>query len=132
MLAALCTVAPAAAWARCLPWEPDPVTLVGVLEARELPGPPGYRSIARGDSLVTIYFVELDEPVCVKEDLESSLPRKSHHGVTTVQLSIAETARGSIAALVGRRVRLTGTIFSGTTGHYRTPIALHVTSFRGG
>ncbi|MAJ62020.1 MAG: hypothetical protein CBC48_20080 [bacterium TMED88] len=123
---------PASASARCLPWEPDPVTLVGELEMRELPGPPSYRNIAKGDFAEPVYFVRLEEAVCVSEDLESSLPRKSHHGMTEIQLSIPKERRSSLTPLVGKRIRLSGTLFSGSTGYYRTPVAIRVTSFRGG
>ena len=123
---------PAAATARCLPWEPDPVTLVGVLEMRELPGPPAYRNIAKGDFAEPVYFVHLDEAVCVNEDLESSLPRKRHHGMTEIQLSIPKERRSTLTPLVGKRIRLSGTLFSGATAYYRTPVAIRVTSFRGG
>ena len=125
-------ILPEMAIARCLPWEPDPVTLVGVLEVRDLPGPPSYRNIAKGDFAEPVYFVRLDEAVCVNEDLESSLPRKSHHGMTEIQLSIPKERRSSLTPLVGKRIRLSGTLFSGSTAYYRTPVAIRVTSFRGG
>lgn len=130
---AVALLAPGVATAvRCLPWDPDPVTLVGKLVVRSLPGPPGYRSIARGDNPEDIYFVELETPICVNEDLASSLPRDAHHDVREVQLSVSSTMGATLAALVGDRVRISGTLFSGNSGHYRTPVVLTVTSFRGG
>lgn len=131
-LATVLLILPGMASARCLPWEPDPVTLVGVLEMRELPGPPSYRNIAKGDFAEPVYFVRLDKAVCVNEDLESSLPRKSHHGMTEIQLSIPKERRSSLTPLVGKTIRLSGTLFSGSTAYYRTPVAIRVTSFRGG
>lgn len=129
LMGALLMASPASA--RCLPWEPDAVTLTGQLEMRELPGPPGYRNIAQGDFAEQVYFIRLDEAVCVNEDLESSLPRKRQYGIEEIQLSLPKNTRSSLAPLVGKRIRLTGTIFSGASAYYRTPIAIRVQSFRG-
>lgn len=134
LIAALAVVAAAllsagTAAARCLPWAPDTVTLVGELEMRSLPGPPGYRHIARGDNPQDVYFIKLEKPICVNEDLESSLPRESHSGIMKVQLS---TSSVTLNSLVGRRVSVSGTLFSGNSRHYRTPVALDVTAIRGG
>ncbi len=109
--------------ARCLPYEPDQVTLVGTLTSRIFPGPPNYHSIAQGDRPETIFMLTLDEPICVSGDPSSRLNSKSHSRVTEVQL----VTRGlAPRRFLNKRVRASGSFFSARKGHYRTPIVLTV------
>ena len=113
--------------ARCLPYEPAQVTLVGTLTSRIFPGPPNYRSIALGDQPETIFILTLDEPICVSGDPASRLNSKSHFRVTEVQL----VTRGlDPRRLLNKRVRASGGFFSAHTGHHRTPIVLTVVRLR--
>jgi hypothetical protein len=117
----------ASAGARCLGYEPKSVTLTGEIEMRKLPGPPNYRSVARGDRPETVYFVKLDSPVCVSGDPTSRLNSKSHAGVEEVQL-ILSAVKGSAA--VGKRMRVTGTLSGAQSAHHRTPVLLTVKAMR--
>jgi len=108
---------------RCLSYEPRPVTLTGEIEMRKLPGPPNYRSVARGDRPENVYFVRLENPVCVSADPTSRINSKSHAGIEEVQL-IVSAVEGSSA--VGRQMRLSGTLSSAKTAHHRTPVLLTV------
>lgn len=115
------------ATARCLHYEPSPVTLTGEVRSRTVPGPPNYSNIARGDIPEKIYLLELSEPVCVSGDPTSNLNNKSQADLTEIQLSIpAEKVRG----LVGRRVQVSGTLFGAHTGHHRTPVVLRVSKLK--
>ncbi len=117
----------ASAGARCLAYEPAQVTLTGELTSRVVPGPPDYRSIARGDHPETVVILVLDAPVCVRGDPSSRSNSQGHAQVAEVQLVV----RGSAwRALRGKRVRVSGSLFAGNSGHHRTPVVLTVRGLR--
>lgn len=120
-------LAAAPARAQCLRYEPHPATLVGTVVARRLPGPPGYRDVARGDYPETVYFLELDEPVCVTGDRSSRTNRKSHADVGEVQIS----ADGpDLRRYRGKKVRATGGLFGAHMPYHRTPVVFDVKTVR--
>lgn len=108
--------------ARCLGYEPKAVSLTGEVVHRKLPGPPNYRSVVRGDRPESVYFLVLDQPVCVSGD-PSSRNTRSHAGITEIQLLISPV-EGSSAA--GKRKRISGTLSSAQSGYHRTPVLLTV------
>jgi len=110
-------------FARCLSYEPKRVTLTGEVVHRKLPGPPNYRSVVRGDRPESVYFVVLDQPVCVSADPTSRRNSRSHAGITEIQLLISPV-EGSSAA--GKRKRISGTLSSAQSGYHRTPVLLTV------
>ena len=115
---------PLPAVARCLRYEPATVSLVGELSSKLVPGPPSYTSLARGDIPETIFILHLAEPVCVSGDPASQRNSESHTGISEVQLSVPQER---VRALVGKKVRASGNLFSAQTGHHRTPVVLRVT-----
>lgn len=117
----------ASADARCLAYEPKSVTLTGEIEMRKLPGPPNYRSVARGDRPETVYFLKLAEVVCVSGDPTRRLNSKSHAGIGEIQL-ILSAVKGSAA--VGKEMRVTGTLSGAQSAHHRTPVLLTVKAMR--
>ncbi len=94
---------------------------------RKLPGPPNYRSVARGDRPETVYFVKLDEAVCISGDPTSRRNSKSHVGIEEVQLIISAV---KASAAVGKKMRVTGTLSGAQSGHHRTPVLLTVKGMR--
>ena len=114
--------------ARCLTYEPAQVSLTGKLEMRNVPGPPSYRSLARGDLPEVIYVLLLDEPICVNGDPTSVQNKLGHAKVDEIQLVVkASRARTH----VGKRVRATGELSAGQGSHHRTPVVLTVKGLRG-
>jgi hypothetical protein len=113
--------------ARCLTYEPARVTLVGVLTSRTLPGPPNYRSIAQGDYPETVFFLELNEPICVSGDPSSRRNRSSHSRVTEVQLLIPDVPP---RRFVDKQVRASGSLFGAHMSYHRTPVLLTVVELR--
>ena len=110
-------------FARCLSYAPTRVTLRGELQARTMPGPPNYKSIARGDRPETIYFVSLDDEICVTGRRGGTLNKRSHAGLTEIQLVMPpEYARH----LSRRRVRATGLLLGAQTAAQRTPVVMSV------
>ena len=118
---------PAVANARCLSQDPASVTLEGTLTKRTLPGPPNYASVGRGDRPEIVYFVELDEAVCVSGNPASRRNAKSHAGVEEIQLSNPPSRARSA---VGKRVRISGKLSTGQGGADRTPVVVTVQELR--
>lgn len=127
LLALLLVLSAAPCAARCLAYEPAVVSLVGELVSKTLPGPPNYANIARGDIPEVVLILHLEEPVCVSGDPTSRLNSTSRAGISEVQLFVLP---GKARALVGRRVRATGSLFGAHTGHHRTPVVLRVSALR--
>lgn len=114
---------PAVVSARCLSYGPSQVTVVGTLDSRTLPGAPNYVSVARGDYPETVLILRLEKAACVTGDPTSQMNRKSHSGLSEIQLSVAAD---KVRSLVGKKVRASGTLFGAHSGHHRTPVVLQV------
>jgi hypothetical protein len=126
-LALFVSLSPLGAHARCLQYEPTTVALVGELRSATFPGPPNYRSIARGDYPESVFILTLDRAICVSGDPSSSLNSESHSKLTEVQLVVA---RDKVRSALGKRIRASGTLFGAHNGHHRTPVLLQVSAIR--
>ena len=104
------------------------MTLTGELTSRSVPGPPGYRNIARGDHPETVVIIVLDAPICVNADPVSRANSRSHSQITEVQLVVTGSAW---RALRGKRVKASGSLFAENSRHHRTPVVLTVRGLRG-
>jgi len=124
LAALLGAAAPAAA--KCLRYEPHKVALTGEVVARRMPGPPGYRNVARGDYPETVHFLELDEPFCVVGDRGSRTNEKTHFDVSEVQL----TGDAKPGRHVGDAVRVRGTLFGAHMPYHRTDVVMNAESLR--
>ena len=123
LVVVLLGLTPTLASARCLKFEPVSVLLKGVFVSKSLPGPPGYLSIAKGDFAERVLFLQLDEPICVKGKPESTFNSRTQTGVKELQLVVPS---GQSMALVGKRVRATGTLFSRVMKGHRTKVLMTV------
>src|SRR5215472_3010728 len=64
-LACICFAASKAQSQQCLKYEPETVTLIGFVFAKDFPGPPNYQSIRAGDERMRYWILRLDKPLCV-------------------------------------------------------------------
>lgn len=124
-LVMLLAFTPTLAAARCLQYEPTVLLLKGTFIKKSLPGPPGYTSIARGDLPEDVLFLQLDEPICVKGNPESTFNARTHTGITEVQLVVPV---GQFLDLLGKRVRVYGSLFASSMRTHRTKVAMTVES----
>ena len=113
--------------AACLRFEPEIVEISGRLELRSFPGPPNYESVADGDDEERAFILVLAEAVCVDARPGSGLNEWPLSGIREVH---AYSSKVELAKLVGKRVSLSGTLFTGHTGHHHAPVVLEVTSAR--
>jgi hypothetical protein len=106
----------------CLPYEPAIVSLHGVLELRDYPGPPNYESILAGDLKETAWVLRLDKTACTQA---SSDPLNTARlGITLIQVVLSESGYTEYANLVQQHVVATGQLFRAHTGHHHTEILL--------
>jgi len=116
------------ALAQCLKCQPNPVTLQGVVYAKDYPGPPNYESIRRGDERMRYWILRINKSICVEGD-DFDHARASN--VRDLQLvfpdeSFYKKYRASV--LRGARFRVVGSLFHQETGHHVTKILINVTS----
>lgn len=110
----------------CLQFEPAVTSIVGTLVRKTLPGPPNYESIKDGDAPETYWFVTTARPLCVRGTPGDDLNRADVSGVSTVQLILRHDEYKTHARLIGRPVKVTGTLSTAITGHHHTPVVLDV------
>lgn len=123
VMSVLLVLAPSIATARCLQFEPTEVLLKGTFISKSLPGPPGYVSISKGDFPVKVLFLQLDEPICVKGKPDSTFNSRTRTGVSEIQLVVP---LGQSLQLLDKRVRIMGTLFSGTLLSHRSKVLMMV------
>jgi hypothetical protein len=121
------SVAVADSASRCLSYEPAEVTLEGTVIARSLPGPPNYQNIAHGDYPETVFFLKLNEPICVSGDPSSRLNHETHSRITEVQLFTRDL---DLRRFVNMQVRASGSFFGAHMAYHRTPVVLAVVKLR--
>jgi len=112
----------------CLNYEPDVVTLTGIIRTRSFPGPPNFESVAKGDERENVWVLRLRKPICVT-------PKGDTDGETKViELQIV-LPRGveqaeEYSPFEDRRVTVTGTLFRAETGHHHAKVLITVTNLK--
>ena len=110
----------------CLSYEPSVVKLEGTLTKKNLPGPPNYESVPKGDRPETYWMLNLERPVCVDQDPTDADVHGAQKNVRIVQLVVDPKVYQANAGLIGTRVIVTGRLFGAITGHHHTPVLLTV------
>jgi hypothetical protein len=121
-------------WPIALPAD-SVVTLQGVLQVAEFFGPPNYGENPRSDRLEKTFVLQLPAPPA-EESGGFALPPDTDSSAVNqyfyyIQLVVFTKDQQAAAALIGHRVRVTGTLMAAITGHHRTPVLLEVASITG-
>jgi hypothetical protein len=104
--AALAVTAAFTADASCLDY--GPMSLTGRVVRQTYAGPPDFESVTKGDQPIVIYLLQLDYTLCI---VESQLLAQN---TREVQL---EWRAGDPAALLGKKVTVTGELIRGEARH---------------
>jgi Domain of unknown function (DUF4431) len=104
----------------CLPYEPETVVLMGVVQRGLAYGPPGYGKTPYLDAKEVFYSLYLANPICVMGGDELDQPAEP----TIRNLQIAFIKTPFDRALLEHRVRIVGTLFHGMTGHHHTKVLI--------
>ncbi len=108
--------------AGCLRYEPDTVSLAGLLRQHTFPGPPNYESIKQGDQPETGYYLHPARPICTIASEVNGAAR----GVRLVQVVIDSAGYARLRPFLGQQVTLRGTLSRAMTGHHHAPLLLTV------
>ncbi len=112
-----------------LSYEPAVVEVTGVIKRQTFPGPPEYESVAKGDEAETCWILHLSQIVCVKADgIKDSINDETEAGITELQLNLDEDQYAKYKKLVGKHVKVTGTLYHSINGHHHTTVLLTVKS----
>ncbi|MBF8263933.1 MAG: hypothetical protein HW387_1598 [Parachlamydiales bacterium] len=103
-------------------YEPSIVQLTGTLKECICPGPPEYENIEMGDAPERIFVLMLDHPVHVRE----LAPKKDfldepEDNVTEIQVAASSSEAQPI---LGKHVKISGTLFHAITAHHRTEVIM--------
>lgn len=111
--------------AACLSYEPDVVSVRGIIREKDFPGPPNYESIARGDRRETSWILALDKAVCVTGKGGDALDEREEN-VSEMQLVLDSAGYAKYRGLLMKPVVVRGTLFHAHTGHHHTRVLLTV------
>lgn len=119
IIAALVAVlTPGLAEAQCMKYEPNKVSLYGVIVRETHPGPPNFSSIAEGDEPETIWVLKLEKALCVLTANDIDVEEQNQQ---EIQLILNDKQRRQYQSLLGHKVSVTGTLFhSVTERHHKT------------
>jgi uncharacterized protein DUF4431 len=112
-----------------LHYEPEKVTLTGRLVYRTFYGPPNYGENPKTDSRETQPILILDSMVDVIASA-SDPTDEAERLVKRITLVIHDFKANPVRPLLGKRVRVEGTLFHANTGHHHTKVLLEVSSLR--
>lgn len=122
IIAALAAVlTPGLAEAQCLKYEPNKVSLSGVIVRETHPGPPNFSSIAEGDEPETIWVLKLEKAVCV---LTANDIDVEEHNQKEIQIVLNDKQYSQYRSLLGQKVTVTGMLFHSITGHHHKTLTL--------
>jgi len=97
----------------CARFEPAKEVIVGKLVRRTLEGETGW-------------YVALEKPLCVKGEPSDDINADDVSDVRLLQLVLMHDEYATDKDLVGKRVRVSGTLFTAHTGHHHTPVLITV------
>ena len=111
-----------------LRYEPEEISLQGVIRRQTFPGPPNYEDVAKGDEPETYWILELSAPVDVIGTQGSDLD-VSESGVRSMQLVFEILSKKSykdFPHFVGKHVTVKGQLYHSISGHHKTNVLIKV------
>jgi len=117
--------------AECLPYEPNIVSLAGIINKKDFPGKPNYESIGSGNERETYWILKLDRPICLSADANNEL-NQPEFGIAEMQLVLDSAKYDEYRSLLARPVTVRGTLFHAHTGHHHTTVLLKVLDITAG
>ena len=116
----------------CLSYDPSISSLSGVLIKEIFPGPPNYRSIENGDIKEEALIIKVETHFCVKSSPDDDVNNDDEVNQSKLQLIIHDASLWpKIHIFVGRKVKVTGTLFHAISGHHRTPVLMTLKEIEG-
>ncbi len=106
------------------------LTVQGFLQVGDFFGAPGNGENPASDRLEPTYYLQLPAPLVMQVHPASQLAPFSQPAQTAsfVQLVVFDEERSVVKTLVGKRVRVVGTVIEPDSGQHRTPLLMQVKS----
>ncbi|HEY8459690.1 MAG TPA: DUF4431 domain-containing protein [Blastocatellia bacterium] len=123
----IAVLTPVLASAQCLKYEPNVVSLSGVIVLETHPGRPNFSSIAEGDEPETIWVLKLEKPICVFAANDIDVEERDQK---EIQLALSDKQYSQYRNLLGRRVTVTGSLFHSVSGHHHKTLLLMTRKIR--
>jgi hypothetical protein len=111
--------------AQCLRYEPHQVRLDGTLLRQTFPGPPNYTDTTSGDTPERVFLIHLSHPICVGADSTDPVNQAERNVVLVQLIPRSEPVMIIPGNVVGKRVRVTGYLFHGSSGHHHTQVLIN-------
>ena len=104
------------------------VEVQGVLQVGEFFGPPSYGEQPGSDHIERSFFLQLPAPLGTQFKNGAGVPSANQNSLPSyfVQLVVPASEQRAANTLVGKRVRVIGTLFEAISGHHRTPMLVQV------
>lgn len=103
-------------------YEPEVVTLTGVIKIKAFPGSFNFESVEAGDDLEIGPYIILNHPIDVVDKDE---PEKN---LKVIQIATSDHS-GWDDKYVGKKVRVTGTLYHAISGHNHTAVLIMAEHF---
>jgi hypothetical protein len=106
------------------------VAIQGTLQVGEFLGTPGYGANPASDRGEPVYYLQLPAPLAMQLHPASALAEFSAAAQAAyfVQLTVFDEEQSVARTLVGRKVRVAGSLIESDAGHRKTPALLQVKS----
>ena len=112
------------------PSEGPSIAVEGVLHVGEFIGPPNYGENPDSDRIERSYVLQLPAPLSTQVRNDNSLSGLTQESRTTyfIQLVVLKNEQPFAKKLIGKKVKVVGTLSERITGHHRTPVLVQVQS----
>jgi hypothetical protein len=107
-------------------YEPKKSMIEGELITAMHYGPPGYGENPETDKKVYPYILILDEPIEVIGDKAIDPMQVDYSDVSEIQLAVGYDDYEKIDQLVGKIIKVEGSLFYAHTGHHHRDVLMHV------
>jgi hypothetical protein len=116
--------------ARVYRYDPQVVTLTGVLDTRVYPGAPNYESVKTGDRPNKVWLIKLPRPISMDPGPEpASFERET--GIKEIHLILTDLMGEKVLKEhKGETVTFTGKIFHAHTIHHPLPVLMAVQDYK--
>jgi hypothetical protein len=106
------------------------LTVQGILQSGEFLGPPGNGDNPAGDRVEATYYLQLPAPLAKQVHPASQLALFSPPAQTAsfIQLVVFDEEQSVARTLVGKKVRVVGTVLEPDSGPQHTPALIQVRS----
>lgn len=115
-----------------LRYEPEEVTVRGVIRRQTFPGRPNYEDVTKGDEPEIYWILELSTPVAVigKKDSDLDVSESGVHSMQLVFGVIGTKSYPDYPDFVGKQVTVVGRLFHSHTAHHKTAVLISVRDMR--